>query len=939
MNRRRNAQRRRWGVVFWCLCALVLVAPPPTAAQTGTSGIEGRVLDESGAVLPGATVTISSPALQGTPVTVSDESGRYRFTTLPSGVYRVTFELAGFKTVVREDLQVGLGTVVTFDPKLGIGQLEETLTVSGQAPMVDVRTTSATTNLPKELIAAMPTNRGVGELVKIAPGMRGGTNYGATGTISHTYDGVQARDTFRYPDVGSLEEVQIRPVGNDAEVATAGVNFIAAIKSGGNEFHGVFFQQWEGRRTSSNNLDDFLRSQGITEGNPRLLYRDTSADLGGRIIRDKLWFYVAARQQAQKSLVIGYKGSPGPDGTYWTDDDEQGNSDSSMTVRPTAKLSALVTPRQRVNFVYLWEEQRSQSRGAGAFTPKEAVGNYFLPNDLKKVEWTYNPTNQSIVNIFVANTQWNSISLPFSDSPPSFDNITRRLGGAYVNSVGSDSTPAGSNSERWIYNGNVSYYKPRFLGGNHDFKVGFEATREWYDKFQKIRGPGTGGTGNDFRMFFENGAPYEVQLYNSPFVSENNLNSQSLFVRDNWLIGNRLTVSLGVRVERYHAFLPEQSKPAGPYSPAAQYKKIDVYTWLNSAPRAAISYSLTPDNRTVLKATYGRFNDVNSASDGRIFNQNDYFAWRHKWSDLNGNRTYDHPAELGALVATESAQGAGLKILNPDLRQPKQDDMTVHIERELIGNLAIRTGYVYKRQFDKSQEINPARPYEAYNIPITVTDPGPDGRLATADDGGPVTYFDYPASLRGAAFDQAMRFNTLGYTDRFHNFEVTATKRMSNRWQMLASVLATHRNVRRGGIPQTPNVFFPLNQTWEYSGKLTGSYLMPWAIQVSAYYEYLSGDKWGRTARFTTGLAQLGALTLPMESPEANKRPDQGILDIRFEKVSQLPKGELRWGVEMFNAFNANYTTAQSTLSGVTYQRITGITPARRARLTASYRF
>jgi hypothetical protein len=938
-----NAATTRWRRILSVAlfaAALCTWSQQSLAQVSGQSGIEGRVMDDTGALLPGVSVTISSPALQLPEIaTVSDENGRYRFAGLPVGTYKVVFALSGFQSVSREELQVALGTIVTVDMKLQLGQLSETLTVRGQSPVVDVRTTTATTNLPKDLINALPTNRGVAELVKLAPGMREGTNYGASGAVSHTYDGVQARDTFRYPDVGTLEEVQVRAVGNDAEVATAGVNFIAAVKSGSNTFSGFYLGQWEGSKLQSSNLDDFLRSQGITVGSPRVLYRDLSADLGGRIVKDRLWFYTAIRSLKQKNRVIGFRGDAGPDRVFFTDDDGEGTSENQMNAR-TFKSTGQLTSRQKVNFLYLWEEQRGLQRGAGAFTTGESVGNYYLPNDLKKVEWTYTIGSRAVVNAFVGNTQWDSISLPYTDNPPAFDNVTRRITGAYVNSVGSDSTPAGSNSERWIYNSTMSYYAPNTLGGDHDIKVGFEATREWYDKFQHARGVGTGGVGNDFRLYFENGIPFEVLLYNSPFLSENNLNNQSFFARDNWLLNDRLTVSAGLRVERYHTFLPKQSKPAGPYSSAAEYAPLDIYKWVNLAPRLATSYALTADKRTVLKATWGRFNDVPAAQDARVFNQNDYFATRYKWTDLNNNGTYDDPVERGGLVATESAQGAGLKILNPDLEQAKQDEITVHVEREILEGFSIRTGYIYKRQFDQSQEVNPARPYEAYSIAIPSIDPGPDGVRNTSDDGGPITYYDYPASLRGPEFDQSKRVNTPGFTNRYHNIELSAAKRMSQRWQMVTSVLMTNVNEWRSGVPQTPNDVFPKNQYWEYTYKLSGSYVLPWDFQASGFYQLLSGAQYARTARFTAGLGQgLTAVTLNMEPVGSQQRPNQGRLDIKLDKRLRLGKGTLGLGVELYNVLNSNVVTNSSVISGPTYGRITAIMPARNARLTGSFRF
>ncbi len=450
-------------------CFIGAAGVAPAGAQTTMiSGIEGRVTDQTGGTAPGVTVTISSPALQlRTMTTVTDENGRYRFTALPVGVYAMVFELQGFSTSKRNALEVRFGNVTTIDVKLTLGQVAESVTVTGESPVVDVRTTASTTNLTKDTIATVPTDRSVAELVKLVPGMRGGglsdSNYGASGTLSHTYDGVQARDTFRYPDVGSLEEVQVRAVANDAEVPTAGVNFVAVVKSGGNEFHGSYLAQWEGAKLQGNNLDANLRAQGITVGSPRELYSDLSADLGGRVLRDRLWFYGGGRWLVQRNKVIGFRGSPGPDGVYFTADDTQGTNTNKSTDR-TFKLTGQLTSKQKVNAVYMWEEQRNPQRGAGTYTPGESVGNYVLPNDLKKAEWTYTPTNRSILNFFVANTQWNSISLPWSDKQPGYDTVTLRLSGAYVNSVGTDSTPAGSNSERSIYNGTyTSYTSPASL--------------------------------------------------------------------------------------------------------------------------------------------------------------------------------------------------------------------------------------------------------------------------------------------------------------------------------------------------------------------------------------------------------------------------------------------------------------------------------------------
>jgi hypothetical protein len=423
-------------------------------------------------------------------------------------------------------------------------------------------------------------------------------------------------------------------------------------------------------------------------------------------------------------------------------------------------------------------------------------------------------------------------------------------------------------------------------------------------------------------------------------VAENTVNYQSGYARDNWRIGERLTLSFGLRVERYNAFLPEQSKPAGPFSPAADYAKVDLYNWSSWAPRIGLSYPLTSDNRTVVKATYGRFNFALRASDSRTirnFNKNDYSATRYRWNDLNGNRDLDYPGELGTFVATE---GGSSTVFNPDIRQPSVDEATVHVEREISSGFSARVGYVYKRESDLFQLLNTARPYSAYNVPIASVDPGPDGTARTADDGPAITYYDYNAAFAGRGFESFTYINVPGYTDRFHNLEFGMDKRLSNRWQMRASYLATHKNMWIAGVPQTPNEeFFPKNETWDTTFRVSGSYEAPFGIQTAALYEYQSGTPQARDVLFR-GLPQLSTLTLRMEPIGAQRLPAVKLLNLRAAKRIRLFTTQaMTLQFDLYNAMNANDATTQSVRSGPTYGRITAIIPPRVARLGVTYSF
>lgn len=959
-----DQQRRRLAVVVGAFLLAATASPRVAAAQAATqsAGIEGRVVDDSGAILPGVTVTIQSPALQAPQLeAVTDTAGRYRFTTLPGGDYTITFTLPGFKTMVRQGLVLGSGFVATVDIKMALGQLEEAITVTGESPLVDVRTTTEATNIGKELMETIPTSRSYADVGKLAPGVRlsglpdiGGSqtggqrgnlvSYGSNaGGQTLMLDGVNTDGTGGYFDFGAIEEMIVRPGGNDAEIPTSGMAFQIITKSGGNDFHGDGLAAWQGQNLQGNNIDDDLRSKGITGGNPMDHYFDLNGSLGGRILRNRLWFFGSGRRKEYAQMVLGYAGGPGADGRYFTADDEPGTqTDRESNI--VGKLTAQPGARHRLSWMNQYGVKATEDRAASVFIPHEAAVDYSLPVNTYKGDWTYTPSNRSVVMASIGRSWYKSKGLPYSDLPSTFDVVTQRWGGAAVNSVGTgdDAAPAGSWSQRWQYDASYSYFLGKTPLGEHDFKVGASFTREWYQREQELRSEGRGGAGQDYRLYYSNGTPIEVLLYNTPFKSENNVNYQGFFIRDNWRIGDRLTVNLGVRAERYDVFLPEQTKPAGPYSAGASYPQIDFYDWRGFSPRIGMSYALTADNRTVVKATFGRFNHAIRPSNTQILrnlNGNEYEATRYRWTDPNGDGRLQYPNELGAFVQTEGGSTTR-GIYNPDLEQPRTDETTVRFERQLAAQLSARIGYIYKREFNLHQLVNVARPYEAYNIPITVIDPGRDGVTGNADDGGSLTYYDYAPAFQGPTFERNLTVNRPGYTNRFHNIEVGVDKRMAHGWQLMASYLATKNDSWIAGVPFTPNEqFFPKNQTWDQTFRAAGSYAGRWGLQASTVFEYQSGTAQGRDALFRTGLRQLSTLTLRMEPVGSVRLPSVKLLSFRAAKQIRFGVHRLTAQFDLFNALNANDATAITRRSGVNYDRITAILPPRVARVGLSYSF
>src|SRR5262245_6363947 len=329
---------RQLGVIVVVLIMNLVAFKDPAAAQAQITGsIVGRVTDESGAVLPGVTVTATSPALQVPQiVNVTSVQGDYRITPLPIGTFEVVFSLTGFQTVRREGIRLTAGFIARVDVVLKVGAIEESITVAA-SPTVDVQSTGAVTVLTKETLEVVPSSRaGIISLMNQSPAVRsqmdiGGSQsnllpamrvYGiATQATSWlVLDGVVTTDAGQtggggsYFDYASFEEARMQTIANDVEVPNRGINLNLIVKSGGNDFHGTASWEQTSGKLAASNLDKKLEDQGIRAPNYLRRRFYGGADLGGRIVMNKLWFYSGARgrQNSENPLgVLDADGQPG----------------------------------------------------------------------------------------------------------------------------------------------------------------------------------------------------------------------------------------------------------------------------------------------------------------------------------------------------------------------------------------------------------------------------------------------------------------------------------------------------------------------------------------------------------------------------------------------------------------------------------------------------
>jgi Carboxypeptidase regulatory-like domain/TonB dependent receptor-like, beta-barrel len=961
---------------FVCLIVLLVAVGMANRSAAGqqNAGIIGQVVDESGAVLPGVTVTATSPALQVPSVTaVSDDKGEFRLTPLPIGTYTIEFTLTGFQTVRHEGVRLTVGFTARIDTPLKVGSLQESITVSGVSPVVDTTSTTATTEFTRETLEALPTSRnGVVSLLAQAPGVRGlrdvgGSTlnqvpvarvFGQSAEVYYTLEGVQTSSLqtsggqSNYWDYTAIEEASVRTIGNSAEMPYRGVNLSAVVKSGGNNFHGTGSYNNTSADLQSDNIDEDLEAQGITSGGRLAARYSYNGDLGGRIVRDKLWFYGAARRMVDENEVLN---------TYKPDGSQAALYDMAWT--HTEKLSYQMTPSNKVVGFHQYYH-KYQLANLSQFRAWEYRGGLTTLIHTSKVEWQKVHGNSLVTSLQYGRYDYSSFRWTFSpqDVPPSIDQVTLIEKGPQTD-IGQT-----SRGPRHHVKGTASWFRPDLFKGNHEFKFGGNYTDNWFGR-QYLDQPldlthkgATLAAPQNYRLRFDNGAPFQLEVWNNWALAHVTVRYVDLYAQDSWTIGRRVTLNLGLRYAHDDGYVPESCRdaavPPGNVSfPATCYPKKQFNTWNPVSPRLHAAWDVTGEGKTMIKGGWGRFDHARqldpelAAADPQVRTTVTY-----RWRDPNGNKDYD-PGEVnldpngGDFV---SQSGGTNTEPNPNERDPVSDEFSVSLERELMANFALRVSGIYSKYTDVYRTANLRRPYETYNIPVTRLDPGPDGVLGNADDTGQsFTYWEYSPDLSGRRYELFTLTNDPDVNQTYKSMDLSVFKRLSNKWQLLASYSATKihfpfMNTGAGtvtgqnvlGADRNPNAEFnTTDDTWEWTAKLSGVYQFPAQVMVSAQFEHSSGRPFAREVLFRGGRT-IPSLAMNVEPFGTRRLPNVNQLDLRAEKNFTV-HGQQKLGLRMniFNALNTNTVLSLVRRSGPTFLLPQDIMPPRIAEFSVSYSF
>jgi len=794
----------RIGTVVVALAGLLL-APTALFAQATIAGV---VRDASTAVLPGVTVEAASPALiEKTRNAVTDGTGQYRVTDLPPGSYVLTFSLPGFATVKHDGVAVTGSGVITVNAELRVGGVQETVTVSGEAPVVDTQSVRREVVLNNQTLNTLPATRGYGSALATVPALNIGgvagagaatapttpsmmfftAHGGASGegrlmtnglTVAAPFGGGGVSDVTY--DIANAEEMQVLISGGLGESETGGPSINIVPKAGGNQFHGSAFFSTSGDWATSNNVDDELRSLGITQPPTLRQNWDANGSLGGPIKRDRFWFFANVRNWGNAAVVDGIFGNKyAGDPAHWdyavNRSIEARNTESRQIY--AGRVTAQVSPRNRLTFSHDYQHRCSGSSLAVGGEGCRQAGTDWVGSGRTFGADTVSPESFPGYHDFPYNTTQLTYSAPISSRLLLEAGFSRfaydyaRFGMAAPDGL-MDLIPVTEQSgiygrPQFTYRG---VFDPLDFGfndnkalqsawraalsyvtGAHNVKIGYQG---YFSAVHNGRVPNH----PQLRYTFNNQVPISVSYFLSPRWDQHDRTETSgFFAQDQWTIG-RATLQAAVRYDRAWSWAPAEGNGAAATSrfnpqPIAFAETVSVRGYNDITPRLGFAYDLAGSGKTALKVNFGRY--LEAATADVIYSSNNPAARivtrvgsgtgsaPRGWTDGNGNYAVDcdllNPAAQnnlaagGDLCAALGGNNLNFGNANPNTTtvnpailggwgvRPYDWQFGASVQHELLPRLSVEVGYTRRwwgNFFVTDNVLTKAADYDVYGILI-----------------------------------------------------------------------------------------------------------------------------------------------------------------------------------------------------------------------------
>jgi len=930
-------------------------------AQINPAHLTGTVKDAQGAVLPGATVTATSPALLGKQAIVSEANGDYRFPNLPAGTYAVTFELSGFQTARRENIVLQTGQTLTIDLTLQLATLQETVTVTGESPVVDTKSTSVGYVQTTAQLIGVPSSSDLWGALAQTPGIRmggvdvGGSHksqqsnyeaYGMRGQARVVNDGVDTTEGANaagfYQDYYAQNEVAVSAAGGDVTMNTPGAAIVAAIKSGGNKFSGLENLAYEPGGFVGDNIDDATTKRGFT-GQPNLKFWESHLDLGGPIAVDTAWFYAAYNHFKIDKQISGVNPSLATDlGLF-----------DNFTTKETFKASA----KDTILGYYQWGRKQKPLRGLSAVTPPESALAQSSPSWVYNARWQRTWSNRMFTELNIGNFGYDWPMAPnvdYKTRPPHHDNGTGVDSGAGWLNAGACSPNCGpgeiARDKPQVFT-NMTYYLPSSKG-THDLKAGFEFIKD------KSLSVGNGASG-PILYLDQNSAPNTVRItdfgdptaFGKDWTQSADYNQRvAAYFQDRYTSGP-VTLTLGLRYDRQRLYYEDSIRKPLITSvwPATTVAGATMLTRDTLAPRIGLSWDPTHTSQSVVKAFWGRFYynlaDTMRAANPGAPNYKDF-----RWADLNGNGIWDGPNEFLSQTPTASAGGATTSV-DPGFEVPYADEVEASFDQQFWGEASVRVAYVRKMARRDFANINVARVGQ-YTVPVTIPvtmrsfDAGVAGvqNFSLLDIPGPITprnqLMNIPDSMGGGNYN-------------YDTMQIAMVKRFSRGLFLNASFDYQQRDDLRSvstsndplnsdpigvGTYLNANPDVSIRQkTTTWAAHAQARYVFKYDIGAAVNYSGQSGWPYARAISVT--LPNAGSTTVFAENLSNNRSDAIHLLALRVDKAVRIQRLKFTVMADVFNAFNTNAVSNFNLLNGVNFNKINATVDPRTAQLGVRVEF
>jgi hypothetical protein len=962
-----------------CL-ALAFVATMPATAFA-QSGIAGVVKDATGAVLPGVTVEASSPVLiEKVRAVATDGQGQYKVVDLRPGTYAVVFSLPGFNTVKREGIELTASFTATVNVELRVGALEETVTVSGESPMVDVHNVVQQQVVTAEAIATVPTARTYQNFGQLIPGATinstirpspqdvGGLSGerqrlmlhgGRANDFSHTVDGQSGFNVLN--SAGSTTGVTINPgevqefsyeLGAiSAETEKGGVHVNIVPRDGGNRFAGSLFGAFANSSMQADNLTDDLRARGLTSGNPLNQLSDINPAFGGPLLDNKLWFFGSVRQNVLNLGVAGVYENATPTAFSYKPDLNRPATDDFKMRSAGVRFTWQATPKHKLALYALRGGQCQCHIGiAGNRAPEATAAGRHPINQIVNVTWSATFSNRLLLQSGALVNRFISAMEPQPGLTPDTIAVTELSTGQAFRAASSYNF---TRHRIQAYRTALTY-----VTGSHAFKAGMTLMQGQRSARVTVNG--------DLNLQLLNGVPRSITVYATPYVNTEDLNANfGLYVQDQWTV-KHLTVNAGLRFDALHASVPEQHLSAVRLMPARDFAAVpDVPKWHDLSPRLGASYDLFGNGKTALKGSVSRYvvGELVDFAQGNNPVISSVNSTTRTWTDLNGNFYPDcnltNPAtnaECGPLTNANFGKPNIVTRYDDAIRtgfgvRAYNWETTAGIQQQLTGGLS--AGATYFRRWYGNFNVTDNLSVTPQNYDTYCITAPKDARLPDGGGYRVCGLYDINPSRFGQISNLVSPASSYGkQTEIFNGVDLTVAARVKRGAFVQGGVSIGRLETNNCFVVDSPQQlrFCNVKPPFQSSIKFMGAYPLPWDMQIGGSFQSTPGPQITASYAATSTLIQPslgrnlssgpnGTAAIELIEPGTMYGARMYQVDTRLTKIIRLGSKRIQGNFDMYNALNASPVLVQNNTFGSAWQRPNYILPGRLFKVSAQVDF